>query len=280
MNRALPLTALALTALGAPFAGSYGAIACALGLIAGIIAIRRTTAGTPARAVGWAATLGAGLALGVTFTVHVAAPNIVIAGQKAAGRQAVATLRTILWAQDQLITDRGRAGTLGELSAARPFEGAPLSPPLLRPPFKRLAPGRHGMMVDFGGYTYLVYVLDADGPVTDTATDDPAGAATSIAPDTRAWLAYAWPTHPGRTGYLTYCINRFEDILEQQTGPAYAGPEHPPAWDACVTGADPAGRLGDGSGRDGGTWARWRGKETRRSKATPAPTAPTSTSTP
>ncbi|MEZ4437268.1 MAG: hypothetical protein R3F65_33150 [bacterium] len=265
MNRALPLVALALTALGAPFASSYGAVACALGLVAGIAAIRRAAPHTPGRTAGWAATIGAGLALGVAFTVHVAAPNIVIAGQKAAGRQAVATLRTLLWAQDQLVADHGRAGTLGELAAARPLDGAPIEPPLLRPPFKRLVPGRHGMTVDFGGYTYLIYVLDPSGAPT---TDGP-DATAPIAAGRTAWLAYAWPTRPGRTGYLTYCINRYEDILEQQTGPAYAGPEHPPGWDACVTGADPAGRLEDGAGRDGGTWARWRGKETRRSKASP-----------
>lgn len=279
-DRVLPPLALVLAAGGAPFAASPGGVvACALAFVIGIVAIRRAPRG-PLRTTAWAATVGAGLALSIVFTVRVAAPNIVIAGQKAAGRQAVATLRTLLWAEDQLITRHGRAGTIGELAGARGLGDAPpLDAPLLRPPFMRLVPGARGEVVDFGGFTYAIYVLTPDGAVTDGRGAVPAGAVD--------YLAYAWPTEPGRTGYQSYCLNRYEDILEREGDAGYAGTANPPAWDACVTGPAPAGRLGDGTGRDGAIWRRWRGKETRRGKLSPddpvtgrAATPRPSTSTP
>lgn len=266
MNRALPLVALVLAAAGAPFVGGYGALVCGLGFVLGILALVRSQRG-PMRTVAWAATIGAGLALLIAFTVHVAAPNIIIGGQKAAGRQAVTTLRTLLWAEDQLITSHGRAGTIGELAGARGLgDGPPIAPPLLRTPFMRLVPGEHGEVVDFGGFTFAIHVLTAEGAVTDgRATEGrrqvPAGAVD--------YLAYAWPTVPGQSGYTTYCLNRYEDILERQGDAGYAGPAKAPAWDACVTGSAPAGRLGEGVGRDGAVWKRWRGQETRRGKASP-----------
>lgn len=266
-RRLLALAAFVAVAIGAPFAFGWGAIACALGFVLALAALWTVPRDDlPARRAAWAAAVGGGLALGIAFTVQVAAPNIVVAGQKAAGRQAVATLRTLMWAEDQMIRDHGRAGTLAEMSGVRPVGDAPLDVPLLRDPFRRVKAGATGGVVDFGGYTYQVWVLTPDGPRTDAAPDAPPVAIPRGAVD---WLAYAWPTVPGTTGYRAFCINRYEDILELTAGPTYAGPATPPAWDACVTGPAPAGRLADGTGRDGGTWTRWRGKETRRSRSTP-----------
>lgn len=267
MARLLPVAALVAVAVGAPFVMAWGWIPCAVGLVLGIAALFTVPAGRKAeRVASWAAAIGAGLALGIAFTVQVAAPNIVVAGQKAAGRQAVATLRTLLWAQDQSVEAHGRAALVGELSAARGFgAGHPLDVPLLRDPFRRLKPGARGGVVDFGGYTYQMWVFGPDGArFTDAA---PGGPPTAVPAGAVDWLAYAWPTDPGTTGYRAFCINRYEDILEATDGGRYAGAERPPPWDACVTGAGPTARLGEGEGRDGGTWKRWRGKETRRGRA-------------
>lgn len=260
----LAILALVSTALGAPFVLGWGAAGCAVGLLAGIAAIRLAHADArAARRAAWAAIVGSSVALLIAFTLEFAAPNIVIAGQKAAGRQAVSTMRTVLWAQDQLIKTKGRAGLIGELSGAAGFDGGPpLSPPLLRPPFRTLAQTPRGQVADVGGYIFAMWVLTPSGPVTDTEPRP------TIDAGHIDWLLYAWPSRPGETGYRSFCINRFEDIMELEAGgPSYAGLEQTPDWDACVTGADPAGRLADGVGRDGGTWKRWRGKQSRRSKA-------------
>lgn len=267
-SRPLALLALLAVAVGAPFVMTCGWIPCLVGLVLGIATLFVAPAeNTAERRAAWAATVGGGLALGIVFTVQVAAPNIVVAGQKAAGRQAVATLRTLLWAQDQAVKDHGRAALVGELVGVRGMgDGPPLDVPLLRDPFKRLKAGASGAVVDVGGYTYQMWVLGPDGArYTDARPGEPP---VSVPPGAVDWLAYAWPTNPGTTGYRAFCINRYEDILEADDGVRYAGADNPPPWDACVTGASPTDRLVEGAGRDGGAWKRWRGKETRRGKAT------------
>jgi len=267
-DRLIASLALLAAAIGAPFVMQWGWIPCLVGLVLGIVTLARVPAErTAERRAGWAASIGAGVALGIVFTVQVAAPNIIVAGQKAAGRQAVATLRTLLWAQDQAVAGHGRAGTIGQLAGVRDMrDGRPLDVPLLRDPFKRLQRGKSGAVVDFGGYVYQMWIFGPDGA---RSTDAQPGEAPTVVPDGAVrWLAYAWPSNPGTTGYRAFCINRYEDILEAVDGSRYAGPDDPPAWDACVTGAAATDRLVEGVGRDGGAWNRWRGKETRRGKAT------------
>lgn len=269
-HRLLPTLSLACAGVGAPFVMQWGWIPCAVGLVLAIAALFVVPAERRVeRRAAWAVTVGAGLALGIAFTVQVAAPNIVVAGQKAAGRQAVATLRTLLWAQDQAVRDHGRAGLVGELSSARAMgDGRPLDVPLLRDPFKRLKPGATGAVVDFGGYTYQMWIFGPDGARYTDAV--PGQAPTAVPAGAVRWLAYAWPSDPGTTGYRAFCINRYEDILEAVDGARYAGADSPPPWDACITGDGPEARLVEGTGGDGGVWKRWRGKETRRGKASGA----------
>ena len=267
-HRLLAILALALTAVGAPFVMQWGFVPCAVGLVLGIATLFRAPAERRVeRRAGWASAVGAGLALGVAFTVQVAAPNIVVAGQKAAGRQSVATLRTLLWAQDQAVKDHGRAAVIGELSGYRGMgDGAALPVPLLRDPFRRMKPGARGGVIDFGGYTYQMWVFGPDGAAY---TDARPGETPTVVPKGAVdWIAYAWPSNPGATGYRAFCLNRYEDILEAEDGVRYAGADNPPPWDACLTGEGPTARLVEGTGRDGGVWKRWRNKETRRGKAT------------
>ena len=246
-----------------------------------ILAAVLTIGGALALRRGWSAAGWTGICLGPLlaaglFTARMAAPNVVIAGQKATERMAVAQLRTLLWAEEQFITHGGRAGLIGEMAGARP---SPLSAPVLRPTFLRTIPIDGGTAATVSGYAFRVFVIDAQGRVhTDDQGAPPAGATH--------WIAYAWPSKRGISATAAFCINAAEDILQTaNVVQGYNGAEHVPTLDACPRGGN--GRLVPGTGSDGGEWAYWRGKRTRRAKAadavapaTAAPTAPKSTSTP
>ncbi|MGK0362034.1 MAG: hypothetical protein ACI9U2_004354 [Bradymonadia bacterium] len=229
----------------------------------GVLALRRGWA-----KVGWTGVcLGPLLAMSL-FTVRMAAPNVVIAGQKATERMAVAQLRTLLWAQEQFITHAGRAGLIGEMAGARP---SPLSAPVLRPTFLRTIPIPGGTAATVSGYAFRVFIVDAQGKLhTDAAPDalPPAGATH--------WIAYAWPEKRGISAIAAFCINGAEDILQTDNAQGYTGADLVPTIDACPRGAN--GRLVPGKGGDGGEWGHWRGKRTRRAKAAdltaPATAAP------
>ena len=245
--------------------------------IGGVLALRRgwTTAGWTGLCLG--PLLGLGL-----FTARMAAPNVVIAGQKATERMAVAQLRTLLWAQEQFITHAGRAGLIGEMAGART---SPLSAPVLRPTFLRTIPIEGGTAAAVSGYAFRVFVVDAQG----NAYTDGAGPNQGALPPKGAvhWIAYAWPEKRGVSAIAAFCVNGAEDILQTANTQGYTGAEAVPGLDACPRATN--GRLVPGVGGDGGQWDYWRGTRTRRGKAadgpqgapiTAAPTAPRSTSTP
>ncbi len=263
--RHLALLGLALLGAGAPFVWGWGGVALVGATAAGVMAVRRGPASAPVRIAAWTAALGAPLVGLTAFTLNMAAPNVVTAGQKAAERMAVASLRTLLWAQDRFIEAHGRAGLLAELGGAR-ADGAPLPTPLVRPAYRALQPTPTGQAATDGGYHYQVWVVDQGGRAwADGGPLPPAGA--------RAWRACAWPQTRGATAGAVFCINQVEDILQsdnQAPNQGYDGLTRPPAADACV-GTPASPRLTPGVGRDGGTWAYWRGKRTRRAKAADGP---------
>lgn len=253
----LAAAAVLLAAFGAPWAAGWGALALTLGAALGIAALVRGVGG-PARAGAWGAAVGAPLALLTVFTLQAAAPNIVIAGQKAAERTAVSTLRTLLWAQDTFVSTYGRAALIAELSGARPVQ-PPLEAELLRAPFRTLVDTPQGAAADVSGYRFAVFVRTPGGVITEGG---------EVPPGAVDWIAYAWPSKQGATGFAAFCVNRFEDILETTNDQGYSGSARAPAWNACVV--DPAApelRLTEGEGGDGHAWRRWRGKQTRRAKA-------------
>ena len=90
-NRApLALLALGLSglAVGAPFLTTWGAIPVAVAFLAGIAALAWPGTLPPLpRRLAWVVTLGAPLIASFAFTIHVAAPNVVTAGQKASARE-------------------------------------------------------------------------------------------------------------------------------------------------------------------------------------------------
>lgn len=237
---------------------------CVPAFVLAIAALRRPPEQAP-RGLSWVALWSAGMVLLTVFTVRVAVPNIVSAGNSANHGLAASTLRTLLWAEDQLLEKAGRVGTLGELAGRVPVAGAaPLEVPLLR---AELAPLEAGVSV-FSGYAYRIYVEGEGGvPATDGRGRAKAGA--------RHFLAYAWPVLPGRSGLTVYCLNEREDIFQAEIAARpepYAGLQRQPAWNACLA---PGAALGDrpveGVGGDGARWSRWKGRPTRRAKQGEAP---------
>jgi hypothetical protein len=225
-----------------------------------VAALRRDAAASP-RGLAWATLAAALLVLLAVFSVRVAVPNIVSAGNSANHTLAVSTLRTLLWAEDEFVRQAGRAGTLVELAGQVPAgPGLPPASALLR---AELAPLDTGVSV-FSGYAYRVFVAGPDGRgLGDPRAPGRAGS--------RSFVAYAWPVLPGKSGLRIYCLNEHEDILEADLAartPPYAGFERPPAWDACLApGARLGARLSAGVGTDGATWRQWKGRPTRRSRA-------------
>ena len=133
-NRLLA-AAILLCGLGAALSGGAAAWLLLPGVALATAALVKGVEGLHRR-IAWATLVGGGVALLVVFTLRIAAPNVIIAGQKASERMAVSTLRTLLWAQDQMIAGHGRAGFIGELSGARGVgggrgpRGAPAPPAL------------------------------------------------------------------------------------------------------------------------------------------------------
>lgn len=241
-------------------------IAAAVLLLGGIVGVR---AGW--KNLGWTGVAVGGLLLVGLFTIRMAAPNVVTAGQKATERMAVSQLRTLLWAQEQFVTHAGRAGTIAEMSGAQP---SPLSAPVLRPTFQRMVEVPGGRAALVSGYAFRVYVRGPNGTLyTDGGPLPPTGATD--------WIAYAWPEKRGLSAGVAFCINASEDILQTDNAiQQYDGAGKTPMAHACPRAG---ARLVPGKGGDGADWDYWRGKRTRRAKAADvnsAPSAPRSTSSP
>lgn len=226
--------------------------------------------------LGWTGIgVGALLLVGL-FTVRMAAPNVVSAGQKATERMAVSQLRTLVWAQEQFVRGAGRAGLIDEMAGLRP---SPLSAPVLRPTFQRQLPVPGGAAAGVSGYAFRVFIVGPDGAIY---TD---GGATDVPPGATHWIAYAWPEKRGVSANAVFCVNAAEDVLQSANPTGYDGITRVPGLDACP---QKNGRLVPGKGGDGADWVIWRGERTRRARAadvTPpgvkaAPSAPRSASTP
>lgn len=233
--------AVALIAAGAAFTAGW-----VLNLPAVVLAIAALRARTPRRGLAWTVLVTALMSLLTTFTVRVAVPNIVSAGNAASDKVAVSTLRTFLWAEDEYTKRHGRPGTLLELAAPLTLPNGETQPaPWLN---LELRPLPQGLTV-FSGYAYAIHVLPGKSG---------------------HYLAYAWPVLPGKSGTKVYCLNEREDIFESDSAaitPPYESLQRQPAWNACLPpGAKPGDRPAEGPGGDGVTWRRWKGKMTRRAR--------------
>ena len=102
------VSAIGLTAVGVALPEGWGlCLPAALLALAALLRHRRsapiTLASDGLRRLSWGVLVTASLALLTTFTVRVAVPNIVSAGNAASDALAVSTLRTLMWAEDQFI---------------------------------------------------------------------------------------------------------------------------------------------------------------------------------
>ncbi len=205
------------------------------------------------------------------------AKNIVGSGQQFSSKMAVASLRVMVWAQDQCVELIGRSCTLEELTGQ--VKIPQIKADLLRRDFHHLSQSPTGMKTTYGLYHYQIH--------PNPMKDDP------LYNDPTAWVAYAWPVH--EKSMPTFCINQNEDILIHEKRGGYVG-DQMPTKDACLGAIDemikksaqlnwdrdqlkqeerkdsiqyPLGFIQalSAQGKDGQLWGLWRGKVTRRAKS-------------
>jgi hypothetical protein len=205
------------------------------------------------------------------------AKNIVGSGQQFSSKMAVASLRVMIWAQDQCVELIGRACTLEELTGK--VKIPQIKADLLRRDFHNLSQTPIGMKTTYGLYHYQIH--------PNPMKDDP------LHNDPTAWVAYAWPVR--EKSMPTFCINQNEDILIHEKRGGYVG-DQMPAKEACLGAIDaiiqkstqlnwdrdrlkkeeqkdsiqyPLGFIQalSAQGKDGQLWGLWRGKATRRAKS-------------
>lgn len=263
--------AVALLGFAAAFVPHLAVAAVTLGLVAFLA--------QPARAQG-RMRVGRWLLLAATpfmlvslfrFTVEAAMPGIVEGGHRALITRSIAKLRILRFTQDfareQAIWDPdedgiGSALLLEEARGLVPIRGKTLAPQGLLEPIGELMDTPAGKALVADGYAIILYLPGKDGRGVarpDVPLDDERAE--------RRWVAYAWPLEDGVGDRPVIFIDEHERILQltnQAPGPRYFGLENPPAFDAALTASTlDAPAAEDAVGRDGGHWARWKGKRAR-----------------
>lgn len=179
----------------------------------------------------------------IAVIAAIAIPKLMSARISANENAAIATLRTIAGAQQQLQASNamdtdgdggGEYGFFGELSGVAPLRvftvanpavgaaGATLNPPFLATAFGSLQTDGTNGCVERQGYLFKIYLPDARaGAVIPGVGEIPAGGAaaagTALATWNSAdcelyWCAYAWPVEVGRTGNRVFFINQDGDV--------------------------------------------------------------------
>jgi prepilin-type N-terminal cleavage/methylation domain-containing protein len=211
----------------------------------------------------------------IAIIAAVAIPKLVSARISANENAAVATLRSIAAAQQQLQSSAaidtdadggGEHGYFGELAGATPVRGfvggvAAVSAVTLDPTYLPVAFGNvANRMVERQGYFYQMFLPDASvinpiGGVAEAAAGGndavlPGGSNAEI-----MWCCYAWPVQATKTGNRAFMINQAGDVIATQnsvgsTGVAtatdlYNGVGQIPAFDAAFSvagdmGSEPA----------------------------------------
>lgn len=219
---------------------------------------------SPQRGWRWGAWSLTGLTLIALYMALFGVANIVGSAQKFSARGAVSGLRKLLWAERQCAPLVQRPCQLSEMNGQRPPKGlgSALLPAELQRLLKTSEGGAWSEVGQRGQYYYAIAPMPQWGA--------------------EGWVAYAWPL--GDPVLQTFCISSYEEILELGARGRYHGLDLAPAVDACLGALhdDPNPPLteemkaalsrGDKPpphvhvGRDGETWARWRGKRTRISR--------------
>lgn len=212
----------------------------------------------------------AGLA-GLSIASAVAIPKLMSARVSANESAAIATLRSVAAAQQQMqfgnaidgdCDGTGEYAFFSEMAGARPLricgesgtewgnvEEDLLSPPFLAPAFGALQDdGRGEGVVERQGYYFKIFLPAAPQAGRCAGIGEPlvgsggAGKLPGAASGERYWCAYAWPVQAGQTGARAYFVNQDGDVLTCERPGTYSGLAaqggRQPAYDAAYTAAD------------------------------------------
>jgi len=224
----------------------------------------------------------------IAIIAAVAIPKLISARISANENAAIATLRSIAAAQQQLQasaaidTDAdggGEYGYFGELAGADPVriynggtpaEGAAqdlLDPTYLPVQFGNVVTDGSGGVVERQGYYFKLWLPEAGlSPIAGVA-EDPAGGNPATLPDPDncelIWCCYAWPVQNTKTGNRAFFINEQGDVMGTQNrttaSTTYDAFTAIPAADAAFTvagdiGSDPALAQMGLTAQDGNVW--------------------------
>ncbi len=208
----------------------------------------------------------------IAIIAAVAIPKLVSARISANENAAVATLRSVAAAQQQLQSSAaidtdadggGEHGYFGELAGTDPIRhfvvgGAPattnnitLDPTYLPVAFGNVIDGGNGGVVERQGYYYQMFLPDASAtnPIGAVA-ELPAGGNPGTLPGGSnceiMWCCYAWPVQATKTGNRAFMINQAGDVIatqNQATGAVtpYNGVTTTPLFDDAFSAAGDMG---------------------------------------
>lgn len=205
----------------------------------------------------------------IAIVAAVAIPKLISARISANENAAIATMRSIAAAQQQMISASvidtnadggGEAGYFAELAGAQPIRvftpGGPAiggagdvcDPTYLPVAFgNTLSDGADGV-VERQGYYFKMFLPDtsAVAPVgaqpENPAGGNTAGALPGASNCELMWCCYAWPVQASKTGNRAFMINQSGDVIATANRPTQAGGSYDafvrvPAFDAAFTGA-------------------------------------------
>lgn len=196
----------------------------------------------------------------IAIIAAIALPKLMSARISANENAAVATLRSIAAAQQQLQascaidTDAdggGEYGYFGELSGAVPMRvydsatgGAiagtagtdELTPAYLATPFGSV--DANGF-VERQGYLFRIFLPDAAAAGVAEAANGGSGAAFPDSANAEVmWCAYAWPVDCDKTGVRSFFISQEGDVVAYDNRDrAYTGSTGTPTWNAALSNA-------------------------------------------
>jgi prepilin-type N-terminal cleavage/methylation domain-containing protein len=203
----------------------------------------------------------------IAIIAAVAIPKLVSARISANENAAIATLRSIAAAQQQLQascaidTDAdggGEAGFFAELAGGQPIRifnagaqaigaaGDLLDPTYLPVAFGNVISDGADGVVERQGYYYKMFLPDAtptspvgavpENPIGGNTAGNFPGASNAEV----MWCCYAWPVQATKTGNRAFFINQAGDVISTQNRPTQAGGSYTaflrvPTFDAALT---------------------------------------------
>ena len=200
----------------------------------------------------------------IAIIAAVAIPKLISARISANENAAIATLRSIAAAQQQLQASAaidtnadggGEYGYFGELAGADPIrvynggtpaEGAAadlLDPTYLPNQFGNVVTDGAGGVVERQGYYFKIFLPEAGlSPIAGVA-EDPTGGNPGTLPDPEncelIWCCYAWPVQTTKSGNRAFFINEQGDVMGTQNRSTaaitYDSVTTVPAFDAAFT---------------------------------------------